>query len=58
MMTRTSTENTEIMCANESTRLRCASLPQIVGVQDPGVLSIDIPKASDGAHRASRHNIN
>jgi len=32
MMTRTSTENTEIMRANESTRLRCASLSQIVGV--------------------------
>jgi len=57
IMTLISTENKEIMRANESTRFRCASLPQIVGVQDPGVFSIDIPKASNDARRASRHNI-
>jgi len=43
------------MCANESTRLRYASLPQIV--QDPGVLLIIIPNASDDAYKASRYNI-
>jgi len=44
------------MRANKSTRLRYASLPQIVGAQDPDALLFFTPKTSDIAHRASRHN--
>jgi len=50
-------KNEKIRYANESPWLRYASLPQIVGAQDPGALSINSPKASDGARRASRHNM-
>jgi len=52
IMTLRSTENKEIMCANDFTRLRHASLSQIVGVQDPGVLVIIISNASDSAYKA------
>jgi len=49
-------KNKEIMYANESSRLRCVFLPQIGGAQDPGVLLMIVPNASDGAYKASCHN--
>jgi len=48
-----SMKNKKIRRANK--RLRHASLPQVVGAQDPGVFLIY--SASDGAYKASRHNI-